>query len=372
MKIKSFLFIAVIATLAMGCGQRSTIKNAVNAEKLANAYGDGQNVIRKATFPLSDSSLAYSTPLPGFAPIAGGILKFVGDIFAANTNMGKLVYSYTQPITPTIGEIPEELKAVRLKRFFFYMKPQGKQRFRDILSRFFLGKGNVTFDFLEKLVVNIESVNVDDPDNMIPTLIEKDYTSKEFGHMLEIFEKWYRPAAVIDTESAKSAVLLRYSSKEKSKDTNLNSFGNIHYLEVNPEIEPGMTPEKIMELKARATVDTKHLLLDHPKMKGIYERILILENSLIIELKKDPISDLAFKTVISDTNEALEALGVNYIDTCTPKSCLELRLPDINLVPIARKGNSLKLDAVIFAGRVPESFKLKGFVEFEVKIDSPI
>lgn len=370
MVTRCFLLTLALLVLNTGCGQKSTIKNAVPSQRIADAYGDGKNVIRYPTFPLSDSALAYSTPLPGFAPIAGGILKFVGNIFAANTNMGRMAYSYTQPITPYLSEIPEELESVRLKRFMFYMKPSGKQRFRDILSRFFLGKGHVTFDFLDKLVVNVETVSVDDPDNYIPTLIEKDYTNKEFGRLLEIFEKWYRPAEVVDLEKAKSAVILRYHSKVKNKDTNLNDYGNIHYIEVNPEIPAGLPESKILELKERATAATKHFLMDQPKMKGIYERILLLENSLLIELKKDLVADETFKSIISESAEELERLGVNFIDTCTPKSCLELKVPDINLVPIARKGNSLKFDAVIFADRVPESFKLKGFVEFEVKVNT--
>ena len=75
--------------------------------------------------------------------------------------------------------------------------------------------------------------------------------------------------------------------------------------------------------------------------------------------------------MLSEEAEELENLKVTYIDTCTPRSCLELKVPDINLVPIANKGNGLKLDAVIHAGKVPESFKLKGFVEFEVKVKTP-
>jgi hypothetical protein len=48
---------------------------------------------------------------------------------------------------------------------------------------------------------------------------------------------------------------------------------------------------------------------------------------------------------------------------------MELTVPDVNLIPIAIKGNSLKFDAILHAGAVPESFKLKGFVEFEIDAD---
>jgi hypothetical protein len=346
---KSFLFITVVTLFLAGCGQKSAIKNAVEAKTLASAYGDGEHVIRNLTFPLSDSALAFKTPLPGIGPIAGGILKFVGNVFAANTNMGKLQMSYTQPIP----ELPEELSSVRLKRFFFYMKPENKEkRFRNWWNVVILGKGHVTFDFLDKLAVRMQAVGIKDPDTYVPTLETKDYDKNEMKSLMEIFQPEYKPD-VIDTEKADSLVLLRYYKKQKLTDTALSKYGQIHIMET-------VEPQK-----------TKYFLRDHPKLQGYIKRILILDNSLLIELEKDPIAEEGFNAILSEEAQELEDLKVTYIDTCTPRSCLELKVPDINLVPITKKANGLKLDAVIHAGKVPESFKLKGFVEFEVKVKTP-
>jgi hypothetical protein len=343
------IFFSLFALLCHGCGQESRIKNNVQAESLANAYGDGKYVIRNLTFPLSDSSLAYRTPLPGIGPIAGGILRFVGDVFAANTNMGKLQLSYTQPIP----ELPRELHSVRLKRFFFYMKPQEQQRrFRDWFSHYLLGKDHVTFDFLDKLAVRLETVRVENPETYLPTLTTKDYDRKEMRELMEVFSSGYR-GTVVDTEKAWNVTLIRYSRASRSGDTALKDYGPIFVLEtVQPQ-------------------QTKHFFLDHPKLKGFFRRILILDDSLLIELEKDPVVEEAFKIVMGEVAQELEQLKVTFIDECTPDSCLELRLPDVNLIPIARKGNAIKLDAVIHAGKVPESFNLKGFVEFEVKVATP-
>jgi hypothetical protein len=347
---KGTLLILILGLLTQSCGQKSTIKNNVAPETLASKYGDGKYVIRNLTFPLSDSSLAYNTPLPGIGPIAGGILKFVGNIFAANTQMGKLQMSYTQPIP----ELPKELRSVRLKRFFFYMKPQEKQRrFRDWIDRILFGKGHVTFDFLDKLAVKLETVKLDNPDVYIPTLQTKNYDKDEMRTLMSIFGKFYQPT-VVDPEKAKELVLLRYSDKDKESDSAIKNYGKTYILE---------TPH------AR---ETKHFLMDHPRMSGYYKKILILEDSLLVELDKDPLAEETFKVVLSEIAEELdERFEVNFIDTCTPESCLDLRVPDVNLVPIAIKGNAIKLDAVIHAGKVPESFKLKGFVEFEVKVETP-
>jgi hypothetical protein len=346
---KGILFILGLFAILSGCGQKSAIKNAVEPKTLASAYGDGEHVIRNLTFPLSDSALAFKTPLPGIGPIAGGILKFVGNVFAANTNMGKLQMSYTQPIP----ELPQELTSVRLKRFFFYMKPENKERrIRNWWNVVMMGKGHVTFDFLDKLAVRMRAVTIEDPDTYVPTLETKDYDRGEMKTLMEIFNPDYRPD-VVDTERADNLVLLRYFDKQKLSDTNLSKYGQIHIMET-------VEPQK-----------TKYFLRDHPKLQGFIKKVLILDNSLLIELDKDPVAEESFNAVLSEEAEELENLKVTYIDTCTPRSCLELKVPDINLVPIANKGNGLKLDAVIHAGKVPESFKLKGFVEFEVKVKTP-
>lgn len=346
---KRILFTVGLAILLTGCGQKSTIKNAVEPKSLASAYGDGEHVIRNLTFPLSDSALAFKTPLPGIGPIAGGILKFVGNVFAANTNMGKLQMSYTQPMP----ELPEELTSVRLKRFFFYMKPENQERrFRNWFAVVFMGKGHVTFDFLDKLAVRMEPVVIEDPITYVPSLETKDYDKEEMKTLMEIFNPNYRPD-VIDPERAESLVLLRYFDKQKFSDTNLSKYGQIYIMETDE-------PQK-----------TKFFLKDLPKLNGYLKKILILDKSLLIELEKDPIAEETFKEVLSEEAENFEDLKVTFIDSCTPRSCLELKVPDINLVPIAKKRNGLKLDAVIHAGKVPESFKLKGFVEFEVKVKTP-
>jgi hypothetical protein len=348
--MRNLLLVLVLGFLTQSCGQRSTIKNNVEPETLASKYGDGKYVIRSLTFPLSDSALAYQTPLPGIGPIAGGILKFVGNVFAANTQMGKLQMSYTQ----TIPEIPTELHTVRLKRFFFYMKPQEKQRrLRGWIDRILFGKGHVTFEFLDKLAVKLESVKIDRPDEYVSNLETKDYNRNEMRTLMSVFGKYYHPK-VVDPEKARDIVLLRYSDKFKEEDTVLQYYGQIFIME---------TP------RAR---ETKHFLMDHPKMRGYFKKILILEDSLLVELENDPIAEETFKVVLSEIAEDLDTrFKVNYIDTCTPQSCLDLKVPDVNLVPIAIKGNAIKLDAVIHAGKVPESFNLKGFVEFEVKVETP-
>lgn len=353
---KWLLFTMALLVLLAGCGKKSTIKNSVKAEKLSCTYGDCNYIIRNFTFPLDDSALAFQTPLPGLGPIAGGIIKFVGDIFAKNTDMGKVQMSYTQPIP----EIPEVLHSVRLKRFFFYMKPTAKKKqsfrstARDWINRYLFGKGHTTFAFLDKLAVRLSTTTVTEPDSYVPTLINKLENEEAVDSLMRVFTDNYR-RQVIDPEIAEDLILLKYHRKHKSFDTASKNFGTIHYLETT-----------------KSPIQLKRFLLKQEELANHQVRILILEKSLLIELSKDPVSEEIFRNLIINKAGEMDELGVTYIDTCTPDSCLEVNVPDVNLIPIASKGNSLKLDAIIHAADVPESFKLKGFVEFEAKVYSEI
>jgi hypothetical protein len=341
------------ALLLTGCGQESSISNHVEAEKLSCAYGDCKHIIRNVTFPLDNSSLAFKTPLPGLGPIAGGILKFVGDVFAKNTKMGELEMSYTQPIP----ELPTEvLHSVRLKRFFFYMKPKGNKRrwFHDWFNRYVLGQGHTTFNFLDKFALRLSTADVENPESYVPTLVTEKADKHAIESMLQIFSKHYR-GNYIGSEEGEDIVLLKYHKKKKKLDTSDELYGKIHYMETTGD------PALI-----------KSFLVKEESFKGYYKRILLLEGALLIELEKDPISDEIFKSIMNDNSEKFSKLGVNFVDTCTELSCLEITVPDVNLVPIAAKGNALQLDALLHADSVPESFNLKGFIEFEVKFDSVI
>lgn len=353
---KWLLFILTCALFLVGCGEKSTITNNVKAEKLACVYGDCKHIIQNVTFPLDDSALAFKTPLPGLGPIAGGIVKFVGDIFAKRTKMGKLQLSYTQPLPP----IPEELHSVRLKRFFFYMRPvkQRKLTFRetvdDWFNRYVLGRGHTTFAFLDKMAVRLSSSTLSDSGNYLPAIkneFAEDTTMKE---LMRVFTDAYR-RQVIDPEVAQDIILLKYHKKFREKDTSNKLYGTIHYIETTGE-----------------AAKLKKFLLKQEVFRGHFKKILLLEKSLLVELENDPVSDEIFKNLMIDKADEMDKLGVTFIDTCTQSSCLEVNVPNVNLIPIATKGNALKLDAIIHADDVPESFKLKGFVEFEARIESVI
>lgn len=337
---KHFLF-STFAICLVSCGNKSVIHESVKAEKLRPNH--------TIVVPLNDSTLENETLLPELPPLVGGIVRFMGDIFTKTTAMGKMEMSYTRPIP----EIPTQyLKSVRLKRVFFYMKPpEKKRRIVEWYERFLLGKGSTTFGFLDKLAIKMTATKLPNPETYEPTLVKKVQDKKDVSSLMDVF--YTSPPRIIDTEKAKEIVLLKYSKKTRQVDTNSHRFGPIH----------------ILETSKKNSKEIRRLLLEELSMAGLFKRILSFDNLILVELVKDPVANETFLKLLADNAEVIEQLGVDFIDTCTKESCLELSVPDVNLIPIAIKGNSLKFDAILHAGAVPETFKLKGFVEFEIDAD---
>jgi len=275
---KQIVFLVALLLISVACGKKSTIKNSVKAEKLACSYGDCEHIIHTVTFPLDNPELAFTTPLPGLGPIAGGLLKFVGDIFAKNTDMGRLEMTYIQPIP---GSIPEDVKSVRLKRFFFYMKPVNKKNTSlrgqvvDLFSRYILGQGHTTFKFLDKLAVRLSTTKVENIDKYVPTLVSKLESPDVIETLDSVFKKSFNPDRIVDTELAKDVILLKYHKKTKSKDMTNKLYGQIHYLETTGSAK-----------------DLRDYFLAQEELKPYYKRVMLFGSSILIELKKDPISNM--------------------------------------------------------------------------------
>jgi hypothetical protein len=333
----------VLCLMLLGCGQKSTIKNDIRSESFESAYGDGKHIITPLVLTISNG---LQSPLEGMGLIAGGIVRFVGDIFAATTDLGLKQMSYTQPI-PFLPK--DVVKEVRVKRVFFYIKPEKGDRHTNFLQRWLFGMRDVNFKFLDKIAVRMSTVDLIDPHNYKPKLLMNSLSKKEFGPLMEIFSKHEQINNSLDPRKLREVILLKYDKDKKDLYVKNSDFGRIFIFETDK-------PK-----------DLKIFLEDHPKLQGYFERIHKLENAVLVELVKDPVIEEGFKIILSESETEMENLGVTLIDGCTKESCLELVVPNINLIPIAVKGNALKFDALINADKVPSSFKLNGFVEFEIR-----
>ena len=90
---------------------------------------------------------------------------------------------------------------------------------------------------------------------------------------------------------------------------------------------------------------------------------------MLVELVKDPVMEEMFKMRLAADSSKVDELKIGQISPCNNEICLDLKVPDVNLVPLFNKGNAIKIDAFIDPKK-PQVVQLKGFIEFEVKIKS--
>jgi hypothetical protein len=94
----------------------------------------------------------------------------------------------------------------------------------------------------------------------------------------------------------------------------------------------------------------------------------MLNETLVVELKKDPVIEEAFQVILGEEADIVEKYKIDQIEKCEENTCLDLEVPDNDLLPLIVQGNALKVDAYLNASKAPDSFQLEGFMEFEVKL----
>lgn len=342
-----FLIIVGLLLTFVGCGQKSTIKSHVKSETMAETYGDGEHVIRSLFLPLSDSRMTYNSPVEKVDFIAGGLARMVLDL-GAGMGIGRIKLNMVQPIP----EIPTDvIKGVKVKRMFIYLEPkEGQKRWKTILNKVLFGQGDVTFGFLKQLAVKMSSVHLDKFESWIPKFSDPEKLGrKEFTPLQAQFEEEgevYDP----DLGNEKSMIILKYDQAHRDRYLRTNKHGKMYIIQ------------------ARQPAQTKKYLLKHPQFRNYFKNIHMLNDTLVVELKEDPIVEEGFRLVFADDAKSMDRFKIKNIEPCTEETCLDLQVPDVDLMPILIHENGIRFDAYINSKRAPESFQLKGFAEFEVKM----
>ncbi len=353
---KHLLFMCLILGL-MGCGQKSVIKSDVDARTFAEAYGDGK-LLRKS-FPLLITTDPFDSPLPDFGFIAGGIAKMIANIGVA-LGAGRTEMYFHQP-TP---DFPEMFKEVRIKRVFFYIEPKANgDRRTHWLVKLFKGRGDVDFNFIKKLVIRLKPEVADmkkvclvaNQGKYEPLFPCKDptLTSEKEDRYMNYF-KLKIPEQEPDLSKENEFVLLKYDGNKRDKHILNNERGVMYMIRTT---RPG---------------ETYHFFDTRKGYGRVVEDMKSLDNVILVELKKGGMNKELFETQLSQDAEYIDAnLGVEQIEECNPSICLDVKVEKANLVPFLQKFNSNRIDAFIDADRVPETFQLKGFLDFEIGADLP-
>lgn len=368
---RNIIILGVFLAVLAGCGQKSQITPSVEAKTTADAYGDGEHIIRSVVMPLSDQVIDdYKSPISKVNSLAGGLAGGFARLFmnlGAGIGMGRSQMSLFQPVP----EIPREyIKGASLKRVFFYIEPTIGKRKPNFFQRIFQNRQDVDFKFLDKLAVKISPHKVQNVHTWIPHYETRSIRAGEYTPLQTLFENVdendiYGPAG--NPEELKELVIVKYASKDREKFIRNSEFGTIFIMNTKQPIK------------------TKRFIEGHARLKHYINRIHVLNGkrrknlphnvptpgTLLIELEKDPVYEEGFKNVFSEADEAaqLSKLGVDLIEQCTEYTCMDMKLPEeVDIIPLVSRGNSIKIDTFMDAKKVPESFQLKGFLEFEVKV----
>jgi hypothetical protein len=340
---KQILFLMTLLAFA-GCGQKSEISNALEAQTFDSAYGDGSAANIPIFLPITDLDTVTS-PLENAGVIAGGLAKLIMNL-GASMGMGKQRMLLNQ----RLPEVPAGyLKEARIKRVFFYIEPkEGETRNRSKLSRIFNGDDNVNFNFLDKLAIKVKNAEPESP-AWTPVYKQVGLDKSATQSFLSVFEKDSFNKD-LEKKGDGEALILKYDGGDKKSFLRNEMNGQIYIVKANKP--------------ARAL----HWFKDHPQLQGFFKTSLMLDKVVVLELHKDAKNEEIFDQVVNESYMEQEDFGITKIDACTPKICLDLRIPSVNLMPYINKGGGIQLDAFLEAGKVPETFKLKGYIEFQLKV----
>lgn len=353
---KRLLFMCLIFGL-MGCGQKSVVKTDVDPQTFAQAYGDGK--LLKRSFPLLITTDPFASPIPDFGFLFGGVAKIIANTLAG-LGAGRTEMYFHQP-TP---ELPEEIREVRLKRVFFYIEPKVDGRRRsNWFNRLFRGRGNVDFDFIKKLVIRIKPEEADmtkvcktpDQGKYSPLFPCKDptLTLEKTDKYLSYFKETKDDQSQEEVKEPNLSeldefVILKYDGNKKSKYVRNETRGAMYMFRTQ---RPG---------------ETNHFFNNRSGYRELIDNMVTLDNVILVELKKDPVVKESFEARLSvDAAYIDENLGVEQIEECTPSICLDLKVEDANILPFLNKMSN-RIEAFVDAGKVPETFMLKGFLDLEI------
>lgn len=359
--MKKFINLSLILLL-ISCGQKSQIKNApmaigiaqgepLGSRKVSPSGGvkktsDENYLVRQYSLPIVPSPFEAVLPNLGVAtPIVGGLAKL---FMSAGLVSGKKVFTLNQPI-PTIPS--EFIHHVSLKRIFFVIEEED-------------------LSFIKRLAIVVRPKRIQNELNLLNSspVDQRDLSKAERRHFETIFDKTNILTQQEELNPLK--MTLKYDSYQREEFADTKNLKNTFVVETG---NPGELINHILHK------------LDYYE-RGYLRHFEIMENSLLIELSQE--ADLPVASIRAQFESDIRALSTqaefafHKMTACKPETCLDLKVPqkvgkdgklhDINLMNLLTKENSIEMEAFVDVGEAPSAFKVKGYIQAEIKIWSPI
>lgn len=342
------------------------------AISLKDSHGDGKHTILTIKLPLSDNSIdSYDSPIDPITGVAR--IPFLGDMlrlvtqatfnFGAGIGFGKTHLTIKQPVpnldTPYINSIS-------IKRVFFHIDqtkadPNPRVNFFYRLRNIIRGSTALNFNFIREMKINMKITKEGEPVDYIPEILENTRLSPIASDSKDIIE------------------FLRYN--RRSRQEVLNEKTATHTLVVYSPF-----PSRVRSFIKRSSILSKYV-----------KNMDVVNKSLFIELKQEyevPDSqkiepsqfqelfgvETPFESKVKEFTFLFEkeSAGMAQVEVtkmipCSSLTCMDVKVNNQNLLPLLLQGDRLNIETLIDASRVPpRSFMLKGYIEFEVKLDLPL
>lgn len=362
--LKVVILLGLLSLLA-SCGQHSEIKASIQAERL----GDGSSLPFNIVLPLSEDQIAeYKSDTNDVMPVLKGVIGSIMNL-GASLGAGKQRLTITQPLP----EIPEGISSIKIKRIFFYMDTVAamevlKKKMEAENKKKKIDEEDIEqdFNFLRRLSVKISSVKIDNPKNSLMPIFDTDgLKGKESSFLARATQKAddilkgeqgeeRRSQSQVLAWDKDSKGLLLFQYHQKSAASSIQSKNDVGPMTIIQTGNPG---------------DSRSYLKNN--YKDFYNRLYKLNNSIILELPTNPADQEVFKNRLSTDASYMDELKIGDIIKCQT-NCLDLKIPNVNLIELLKSGNAIKVDAYIDPQKAPKSFQLKGFLEFEVRYKTNI
>jgi hypothetical protein len=370
--------------LLVACGQKSKVTPFAPAVSWNESHGNGEFATFTVKIPLSESSIDPMTtpidPQTGVArvPFLGDVMRLVGQStfnFILQGRKLKKDFTIRQPIPEVTDEV---LKHVSIKRVFFHIdQDQALENSRprnwlDRLRHAIRGSDDLDFSFIERLNINMVMSRTDaEPESYLPCV---DYAGETEPVPCTGGARTDKKGVMLPSQ-----VFLRYHQDRTYSQLNNSALGATFVVYA----------DKVSELR--------RFFESSSEFNRIIKDITIVNKTLVVELKGRLVEREAFFELLERHEAEISHLDIPKFDECShgeplenprrgPRipilndgptnkalTCMDFKLSNANLLPILMRGNQLQVETQVELGSVPpRNFQLKGFVEFEIKIKSPI
>lgn len=337
---------------------------------LSSANGSSENLVTfKIKIPLAQDMIGHydyaaimkfdkeSTERVGF------IKKFFRNIKHRTYNLAIKLGVKNKVRISMDYEFPELdssiIKSVKAKRIFFSLEQCMPHDYDCIALE---KKDKLSVKILDSLFLNLSAIQshddmayLDEPIQFPSKREFKRYEKKAFSGVNLLLDEEYKRDNPTDDSIYHDVTVASLSTKEITK----------HMKQKTAE------QDKIFRFKVSKNHGQVKQFFEREEFKSVVRDVSIVGSTIYTELYAYNLKEKFF-SIINNTGVDIINMGVDVFDSCTIERCVELNVPDMDLMPLIQKSNRIKFDTFLGLKRLKYGdFKYNGFVELEITLDLP-